>query len=350
METRKIQTVGNGTYTVSLPKEWAESRGVSAGDAVTLHEHVDGVLAIQEGEGGDDTAPITVRVESSDPETIERTLRAAYAAGSREVVLEPEGGLTAERRRTIDRVARGRIGMSVVTESETAATVRILLDPEEVSVGQSLRQLSFVVRSIHRDAVDALADRAASKEPATFDSRGEQADRLSAMIERSAVRGAADLAEIDALGSTRSELFESWTAMRELRRVHEAAAAIGAAAGRLDAPPAEARTESCRAIGRAAREAVSEGVAAVLGDGDVDAARSALDARDRARRRIEAFDRELSAGDADASELRHVSRELGRTAERGADVAALALRRAIRRGETVADREPERGPAESPSR
>jgi phosphate uptake regulator len=348
METRKIQTVGNGTYTVSLPKEWAESRGVSAGDAVTLHEHVDGVLAIQEGEGGDDIAPITVRVESSDPETIERTLRAAYAAGSREVVLAPDGALTAERRRAIDRVARSRIGMSVATESETAVTVRILLDPEEVSVSQSLRQLSFVVRSIHRDAVDALADRATSQDPAALDSRGEQADRLSAMIERSAVRGAADLAEIDALGASRSELFESWTAMRELRRVHEAAAAIGAAAGRLDATPTEARTESCREIGRAAREAVSEGVAAVLGDGD--AARSALDARDRTRRRIEAFDRELPAGDADASELRHVSRELGRTAERGADVAALALRRAIRRGETVADREPEHGPAESPSR
>ncbi|WP_066417446.1 AbrB/MazE/SpoVT family DNA-binding domain-containing protein [Halorubrum aethiopicum] len=350
METRKIQTVGSGTYTVSLPKEWAESRGVTAGDAVTLHEHVDGVLAIQEGEGGDDTAPITARIESSSPETIERTLRAAYAAGSREVVLDPDGPLTAEQRRAIDRVARGRIGMSVAVESETSMTVRILLDAEEVSVGQSLRQLSFVVRSIHRDAVDALADPAGSGDPAAFDSRGEQADRLSAMIERSAVRGAADLAEIDALGSTRSELFESWTAMRELRRVHEAATEVGAAAGRLDAPPTEARMEACREIGDAAREVVSEGVAALLGDGGVDAARSALDGRDRTRRRIEAFDRRLPKGDADASELRLVSRELRRTAERGGDIAGIALRRAIRRGETIADRESERGSAEPPGR
>jgi phosphate uptake regulator len=61
MDTRKIQTVGGGTYTVSLPKEWAESVDVAAGSVVGLHIHIDDVLVIQPQEcGADATARVTV--------------------------------------------------------------------------------------------------------------------------------------------------------------------------------------------------------------------------------------------------------------------------------------------------
>ena len=344
METRKVQTVGNGTYTVSLPKEWAESQGVDAGDTVTLHEHIDGVLAVQTRDRTDDGATVAVRIEAGDATAIERTLHAAYTAGVREVILERDRSFSAERRRVVDRVARGRIGMSVTEESDTDTTVRMLLNSEEVSVGQSVRQLGFVVRSMHRDAVEALASADAAGGKSTFDSRDEQADRLSAMIERSVTRGTADLAEVDALGTSRSELFEAWTAMRELIRVREAAAEICAAAERLDAPTSEPRLESCREIGRAARDIVSDGVSVVLDDAGVAAAGRALDDLDGTRERLDAFDRDLAGADADAAdvaELRCVSRRLRRTAECGGNVAEVGIRRAIRRGEPISGRRPE---------
>ena len=151
METRKVQTVGNGTYTVSLPKEWAESQGVDAGDTVTLHEHIDGVLAVQTRDRTDDGATVAVRIEAGDATAIERTLHAAYTAGVREVILERDGSFTAEQRRVVDRVARGRIGMSVTEESDTDTTVRMLLNSEEVSVGRD------VPAEYHIDAAQDLA-------------------------------------------------------------------------------------------------------------------------------------------------------------------------------------------------
>ena len=336
MESRKVQTVGNGTYTVSLPKGWAESQGVTAGDTVTLHDHIDGVLAVQTEEGCDGDAPPVARIESTDADVIDRALRAAYAAGAREVRLERDEPLAPAQRRVVEGIARSRVGMSVAAESEAGTTVRILLDSAEVSVSQSLRQLAFTVRSIHGDAVEALA---AAPDASPVDSRDDQVERLAAMIERSVSRGAADLGEVDALGATRPELFESWTAMRELRRIRDAAAEIGDAAAALDGPPAEPRLASCREVGRAVREIAADGVSVVLGDERVGVARDAIRDLREARDRIDAFDRRLDEAGAGAAELRRVSRALRRSAEHAGDVAEIGLRRAVRCGEPIRDAE-----------
>ncbi|TKX45260.1 MULTISPECIES: AbrB/MazE/SpoVT family DNA-binding domain-containing protein [unclassified Halorubrum] len=336
METRKVQTVGNGTYTVSLPKEWAESQGVTAGDTVSLHDHIDGVLAVQTPEGCDADAPAAGRIESAEPEVIARALRAAYAAGLREVTIECDGALTPAQRRVVERTARGRIGMSVAAESETETTVRIMLDSEEVSVSQSLRQLSFTARSIHADAVESLE---AAPDESPVGSRDDQVERLAAMIERSVSRGAADLSEVDALGATRPELFESWTAMRELRRFGDAASEIGAAAAALDEPPEGPPLEAFREVGRTVRDVVVDGVGVTLGDDPVAAARDAVVAAREARERIDSFDRWLDEAGPSAAELRWASRALRRTAERAGDVAEVGLRRAVRSGEPVRDAE-----------
>ncbi|ELZ45232.1 transcription regulator [Halorubrum californiense DSM 19288] len=338
MESRKVQTVGNGTYTVSLPKEWAESQGVASGDTVTLHDHIDGVLAVQTG-NGDDCDPPVARIESADPAVIERALRAAYAAGAREVTLERDEPLTPAQRRVVERVARNRVGMSVAAESGTATTVQIMLDSAEVSVSQSLRQLAFTVRSIHGDAVEALA---APPDSSPIGSRDGQVDRLASMIDRSVSRGMADLGEVDALGTTRPELFESWTAMRELCRFRDAAADIGDAAASLDAPPSDGRLETCRDVGAAVREVVSDGVSVALGDDGADVARGAIGDLSRARDEIDALDRDLDDAGEGAAALRRVSRALRRTAECGGDVAEIGLRRAIRCREPIRDREPSR--------
>lgn len=356
METRKVQTVGNGTYTVSLPKEWADAEGVTAGDTVTLHSHADGVLVIQAREGSDgrirstdrddvgdgmragDRNDPAVRTAALDPRSLEGTIRAAYAAGVRTVELDHEEPLGAEQRRAIESVLRRRIGTSMTEASRGGTAVRMLLDPGEVSVSQSVRQLAFVVDSTQRAAVESLAT---TGDRATLAERADHAARLSAMIDRTVTLGMADLEAADAIGVSRSALFESWTTMRELGRVREAAAGIAEAAARMDEPLAEPQLAETREIAAEIRSIVSDGVGTVVGDdGDdsADAAREALAAADRACEEIDAFDRRLATAEERTPELRAVLSRLRRTATCGGTIAELGLRRTIRQADSATDR------------
>ena len=330
METRKIQTVGGGTYTVSLPKEWAESENCTAGTTVNLHTHIDGLLVIQTPESR--TEPrnrLTLELGTDVPDEIEQLLRAAYAAGVESVVLEAPDGYTDEQHRAIERVARNLTGVTIVEETESQVTVQTLLDASEVSVRQSVRQLQFVALSMHRDALAALTTGTTSDRWAD---RDEQADRLYAMIDRYFERGLARLDEIDALGLTRPELFTLWGTANELERVADHAERIGTVADRLDGQPDASTVTALDDIAQDVHAVVEDAVRVIIGDACVATARQTLATRRAVRQRITSLDRQLfEAGDADYRLTRALD-SLARTAEHGGNIAELGLRMAVRDG------------------
>lgn len=331
METRKIQTVGGGTYTVSLPKGWAEAQDIDTGDTVNLHTHIDGILALQAREGEDgEPGRVAVRVAHDEATSLERTLRAAYAVGAKEVHLDAVDGFTTDQRCVVDQVARNLTGVSVTEESESKITVRTLLDTEEVSVRQSVRQLKFVALSMHRDATAAVSG---DVNPGNLADRDDQADRLYAMIDRSFARGLARLDEVDALGLTRSELFELWGTTRELERVADHAEGIATVATEIDDPVDEPITEEIRDIGQRTREIVADAVSVIIGDADVETAQQALTARDQVREEITSFECQLAGSANESAQLKPILDRLRRTAEHGGNIAEFGLRHAIRHGE-----------------
>ncbi|MBX0322871.1 phosphate uptake regulator PhoU [Halomicroarcula sp. F13] len=331
METRKIQQVGGGTYTVSLPKEWAEVAGIETGSVVDLHTHIDGVLVVQAQERDrETTGRLSLTVPHADPTCIERALRAAYAAGVDVLELDAPDGFGDAQQRAVERVARTLTGVTVTESTPTTMTVRTLLDADEVSIRQSVRQLQFVALSMHRDATAALTG------PTTVDSpadRDDQADRLYAMVDRYFERGLARFDEMDALGLTRSELFVCWVTARELERVADHAERIATTAEAFDDPMDDATAESVADLAATARDVVEDAVRAIVGDAGVESAREALHARDALRADVEALDRRLFESPTAPYRLTHVLDSIRRTAEHGGNVAELALRTAIRDGE-----------------
>lgn len=329
METRKIQEVGGGTYTVSLPREWAESEGLTQGDCVNLHTHVDDILVIQPQESEiEPPARVEIRVGDESVVSLEQTLRAAYAVGAKQVLLDASDTFTTEQRRVVDRVARNLTGMSVVEEAESRITVRTLLDPGEVSVRQSVRQLTFVALSMHRDATATLTGDANSGDLAD---RDDQVDRLYALIDRSFGRALARLDEVDALGLTRPELFALWRTTRELERVADHAEGLGTLAA-ADGSMQESVADDIRDLASMARGAVEDAVSVIIGDVDIETAREALTTRDQVCEDITATKRQLDELSTETDRLRLVLYRLQRTAEHGGNIAELGLRQEMRNG------------------
>ncbi|WP_336001016.1 phosphate uptake regulator PhoU [Halorientalis halophila] len=329
MEQRKIQQVGGGTYTVSLPKRWAERNGITAGKTVHIDVHGDEQVVIEPESPTDDaTSRVQLTVADESPDRLERTVKAAYVAGFEELVLEAPEGFSFAQRKAVEQVANVFIGVALTAETETELTVRALLDANEVSVRQSVRQLRFTALSMHRDAMAALVG---DEEPPVAD-RDDEADRLYAMIDRHFGRGLSRLDEVDALGLNRSELFELRAAARELELVADNAETIGAVAEAVETLPDASQAEKLRGFARDARDVVERGTAVVVGDGDTEVANDALETRKATRSAVEALDRELAdtAGD---YRLGRALDALGRTVECGGRIAELGLRAATRRGE-----------------
>jgi len=347
MEQRKIQTVGGGTYTVSLPKEWAESEDCTAGTTVNLHTHIDGLLVVQTPESeAETTSRVSLDIGSDEPEGIEQTLRAAYAAGVESVVLDAPAGFSDAQYRAVERVARNLTGVTVSEATDTRVTVQTLLDASEVSVTQSVRQLQFVALSMHRDATATLTSGSTGNR---WGDRDEQADRLYAMVDRYFERGLARLDEIDALGLTRPELFGLWATANELERVADHAERIGLVAERLDEPPDEALAADLGDLAQDARAVVEDAVSVVIGDARVDTARQTLSRRREVCERVGDLDQRLfESTDADYR-LTRVLDSLSRTAQHGGNVAEFGLRMAVRDGGLTAPVADEGASASGPS-
>lgn len=181
METRKLQKVGGGTYTVSVPKEWASGHELGAGDDVRLFPGEDGSLVIAPTAGPAGEPLSTIHVEGADGTALQAILRAAYAAGVRRI--EIESIEDAGTRRRVDGVVRDRTGMRVVEESDAGVVVETVLDDREVSLQRSLVQLRFVTLSLFRTAVDiALGTRESGAE--RVGDRRADASAIAALVAR----------------------------------------------------------------------------------------------------------------------------------------------------------------------
>lgn len=331
METRKIQKVGGSTFTVSVPKHWANENGIEAGSEVSLSIHIDGALVVRDSpKEGSRLARAVMELKDDDPESIRRALEAGYTAGFETVELRADDAFGTDQHRAVTEVTKRLVGMEVLATTEDRIAVRTLLDAAEVSVRQSVVQLKFVALSMHRTASGALVDDDSCDPDRLFD-RDDEVDRLFEMVGRHFNRSLVELGEIDDLGVDRRELFEYRETARQLERVADHAVDIARVSDRLSARPRDEVAGEIREIADEARAVVDDATAVVLSDAPAGRANGALDRYGTVQDRVRALEDRL-CDDAPAEDplLFRTLGSLERTAANGANVARTALRAATR--------------------
>jgi phosphate uptake regulator len=330
METRKVQKVGGGTFTVSLPVDWAQEHGLEAGGTAYLYTHRDGSLVVRWNEKEhSELATTQVDLDGSDPRIAERMLRTAYTAGFRRITLRNPDGLTADQRAAINTCARSLTGVEIAEESNGHITVQGLLDANDVSIRQSTLQLRFITLSMHEAALSYAAGQ--TSESDHIISRDDEADRIFRLITRHFNRSLLELSELDQLGVTRPELFEYYVTVRQLERIADHAAKIARCVQRTEHHLSEELSTEVREIGADARQVVKDASDAIMNGESREMAHFALDDSEQVIQKARSLDRTVS--DRTPEEVYILTRVLDsvvRTAKSGGNIAEIALRTSLR--------------------
>jgi phosphate uptake regulator len=337
METRKLQCVGGGTYTVSIPKGWATDHGLEASTEVNLYTHCDGSMVVRPRHyDSESLASATVELSDESPALAERAVRAAYAAGFETVRYTHTETFTDAQRRRIERVARNLTGTTVEGERDDELVLRSLLDAADVSIRQTVVQVRFTALSMYRRATEALVDGEAGVADRLVDRRDE-ADRLAALLARQAQRSLVALSTVDELGTSRWELADHAEAASLLAGVADDAVTLAAAAAGIGEPLPEAAATEVHGSVTAAREAIEVATEALLDGATVGGAEAAIDHVIEATDRIATLDEALHEGTLgleERSQVVSLTRALDaidRTAGQAGDIAEVTLRSATRR-------------------
>lgn len=154
---RKIQSVGGGSYTVSLPKDWIRRVGLGKGSEVLMIVEPDNSLRIVPS--GRDTHTednVTIKVSGSDFWHTVRLIVSYYMAGVNTlniVVDRPEPSFTRELR---EFVSRRLMGVEVVEESSHQLTLQSIVDTTALTLPKSLNKLSKAVGYMLEDIASAI--------------------------------------------------------------------------------------------------------------------------------------------------------------------------------------------------
>ncbi len=221
---RKVQLTGGSTFSVSLPKDWAESQGLEAGSELRLYALDDRVVAAPTALGAEEDGA-TLAAAGVDAATLERRIRGAYRAGRDVVVVRDEEGLDRDKRRAATRTVGDLVGLEVVAADDSTVRARSVLDARAVSLDQTLAQLRRRATGIHEMAAGALA--AADAELATTVHRQtEDVDRLVALVHRQFSRSLVGLAAVERFETDRATAFQQFRLARCLGDVADAAGAL----------------------------------------------------------------------------------------------------------------------------
>jgi hypothetical protein len=253
---------------------------------------------------------------------------ALYVAGFDEITLT--GSFDPSTRQTVRESVRRFAGLTVVEEDDDRLVLRCPLDPGDVSVRQTTIQLQFVALSMYREAAGALT-RTDTDRAAAVGERDDEADRLFALVRRQFQRALTDLGEVQAMGASRSELFDYYAVARNLERVADHAEKLAGIADEAS-PPAD-RREAVEDAARRAGRVVEDATSVTLGDGDPVTAGRALDDRDDLLAELEALDRALyEDGGDDVYRLGVAVDSIARVAEYGGNIADVGIQAAAREG------------------
>jgi len=333
MESRRVQLVGGATFTVSLPKAWAQRVGLKPGSQVYMLEQSDGSLIIYPGKAPTGKRELTITTTPGEKASVlSRKIVAAYLDGYDVIRIQSVGRLTYEQLKEIDCFVKRMSGLEVVEESAEGVTINALVSITDFPVERGFQRAHLITSLMFQDAMNALrrGDVELAKSVALRDG---DVDRIYFLVARQLRAAISNPSIAKSLGIDASDAIDYLVA---IKRIEDTADSIENVANMVESlnnsgvTIPEPLLIDLLQIGEASFNAYEEGVKAFLSK-DPALADEALDTRvavERMRCRVEG-----SLAEQNQLLVLHVGViliNLRNIAYYGGDIAEVAINRAVR--------------------
>ncbi|WP_231188409.1 phosphate uptake regulator PhoU [Haladaptatus sp. DYF46] len=336
METRKVQLSGGTTFTVSLPKQWATEQNISSGSVLYLHPEADGTLLIEAGSRKDtDQQVVRIDVSGYTTEMFGQVVKSMYLVGVSELVIVDRNGYDDDNLETAMDLCSNLSGLEIMEMAETKLTFRNIIDPSSISIRKSVLRMKLIVLSMHRDAVRAVVDDDARLARRVV-ARDNEADKLFCLVTRQFQRAIENLQTVEALETTRSELFEYYHTARQFERIGDHATKMVGLVMERDGVLADVNVDEFARLADTARRIIERAADVVLSDVDIDTAFSLLTEVTELDDAIDALDKSLyTREDATvAFTFGLLLDSVRRTAAYGRNIAEMGIQQTMRNERT----------------
>jgi phosphate uptake regulator len=155
MELRKIQKTGGGTYLVSLPKNWAERKGLDRGSLVAISERANGRLTIDH-QYNVEKVPQVATIKPTP--YLNREIIGMYLLGNDIVRVEAKERISLNDREQVKQSSTRLIGLEIIEEDYSKIVMQCLLEPSAFPPEKIFLRESSIASSMHQDAVTALIE------------------------------------------------------------------------------------------------------------------------------------------------------------------------------------------------
>ncbi|MEM3102767.1 MAG: phosphate uptake regulator PhoU [Candidatus Caldarchaeum sp.] len=157
---RRVQRVGSGTLTVSLPRRWVEKTGLKPGDVVSIVELSDSVLKLE-------TKPtrtpqhtvFTLDVSKiKDSKLLSRLLIGAYLQGFEEMNIIGGEGISEEMQAAVSSTVDLLPGVEIVEQSFRKIVIQSFLDPSKFPVSGIIKRMQVMLTIGINNLAEALKE------------------------------------------------------------------------------------------------------------------------------------------------------------------------------------------------
>jgi len=328
MDIRKIQRTGGSTYIVSLPKRWADRVGVTNGTNVGITIRPDGTLIITPDISSPSPSKKQLDVTGKHGEPLVREIIASYIAGFNMIELVSQR-ISTEQKQTIRQITHKLIGPEIIEDTADRMTIQDLLNPNELSLLQSVRRMFLIAASMQTDAMQAVLsyDIDLAMDVAQ---RDDEVDRLNLLIEKQLRSMLRSGQVIDSQKDITPDMnLDLSLAARPIERIADHARKIALATAKLNRALPENTNLMFQDAGKKASE-LFENAADSLFTSDIQQANMAIGMKKDVEEALHAINRKLTTMDTrDALHLRIVSDSIDRIGDYGVNIAEIAINSTI---------------------